>query len=658
MHRFQRLNHWLPVIVLGIVPLFFFPVTAGYYDLNKWSLLIVAALSTIIIAGIILATLNRISLHWSPLATALGLLLLAALASTFVISPNKSEALTTLFGAPLFGALFLLVIHMNIDHKFRALLTWFLSAGAGVAGLLSLYQAIGIGKALSVLPFLANPLWTPLGSSLALASFLVLTLPISVGLAIRHFRKKEEGEGAFAAGIILITVIGLAVTLWQISKQPVLILSQATGWSIFLEAIKNPLRLLFGVGPENYLSAFTAGRPMSLNNTDMWNARFVYSSSFILHSATTMGIAGIIGCIFFIRSMVLPVIAHGRLLTHLDTRVSLFLSLLVVFLLPPSLPVLVVIITIIIVSGPESQTKTVQFTGRHTWTGSGLAVGGILFALAGLFFLSRFYWSNIAYGRALLALDKNDGTTGYTFLIQAISADPQFSLLHSTMSQTALSMANAILTRTSDAKVPISESDKQLVSDLYQLAIREAKLAVKYAPTSVIAWENLVAIYRSFLGVAANADTWVIAALAQAIQLDPTNPSLMMQLGSIYLRTNRMDEAVTAFQQAIALKNDLANAHYNLAYVYRQKKEYGKAAMELRKTNQFVTSGSADQDRINAELSEVMSQLTKEEITAVSQAPLNTPPIKKEEILSPTSEFAPFPSPTISLPPDSQPPNQ
>ncbi len=649
---------YVPIITPGFLPLFFLPLTADYYDLNKWTLLILASLLTIVLAGIVLLSQNRFSLHWSPLATALGFLTLAAFFSTIVVSTNKSEALATPFGVPFFGALFILVIQTENNHKLQALLAWFLSAGAGVAGLLALYQAIGIGKALLALPFLANPLWTPVGSSLALASFLLLTLPISLGLAIRYFQKKEEGEGAFAAGITAITIVGLAVTLWQISKQPVTLLSQTSGWSIFLEAIKNPLHLFFGVGPENFLSAFTAGRPVALNNTDMWNVRFSSSSSFILHSATTMGIAGIIGCIFFIRSVVNPIISHGRFLTHLDTRIALFLSLLVLFLLPPSLPVFVVIIAIIIVAGLDSKSRTVQFANHHAWIGSGIAVGSMLFALAGLFFLSRFYLSNIAYGRALSALDKNDGTAAYTSLIQAVSTNPQSSDFHSTMSQTALSLANAILTRATDSKQPISESDKQLVSDFYQLSIREAKLAVKYAPTSVIVWENLATIYRSFLGVAANADTWAIAALAQAMQLDPTNPSLLMQLGSIYLRTNRMDEAISSFQQAIALKNDLANAHYNLAYAYRQKKEYGKAAMELRKTNQFVTSGSADQDRLNAELSEVMSKLTNEEITAVSKAPLEPQPTKKEEVLSPTSEFAPLPSPALTLPSGSQPPNQ
>lgn len=650
MHRFEKIIQWFPVIILGITPLFFLPITADYYDLNKWSLLVLSALIIILGYGIILLTHNRFIFRWSPLATALFFLMLASLVSTLVVSANKSEALTALIGVPFFASLFILVIRTDKNHKLQDFLTWFLSAGAGVVGLLAIYQALGFGKTLTTLSFLANPLWTPVGSSLALVSLLCISLPISAGLALRHFQKKEEGEGILAAGISVITTVGLFVTLWQISKQPVTLLSQSSGWAIFLEAIKNPIHLLFGVGPENFLSAFTAGRPMSLNNTDIWNIRFTSGSSFILHNTTTLGLTGIIGLLLLIRSMILPVITHGRRLTHLDHRLALLCSLLVLFILPPSIPVFV-IITVAILIAEESNTITIDLAKYTAWIGTGIAVICFLFSLAGLFFLSRFFVSNIAYGRALSFLNKNDGTAGYQALIRAVSTNKESPVFHSAMSKTALTLANTILTRASDSKLPISESDKQLVSDFYQLAIREAKLSVKYAPVSVIAWENLADTYRSFLGVAQNADTWTIAALAQAIQLDPTNPSLFMNLGSVYLRTNRMDEAVTAFQQAIALKNDLANAHYNLAYTYRQKNEYGKSAMELRKTNQFVTTGSLDQDRINAELSEVMSKLTNEEITRVSQAPLETQPvIKKEEILSPTSEFAPIPSPTTSLP--------
>ncbi len=650
MKAIQGILRFLPIIIMGVIPLFFLPISADYYDVNKWSLLVFAALIIFVAKGLETALHNRFSLHWSPLATALTVLAVASLLSTIIISTNKGEALSYPLGVPLFAALLLFVIATEKDHKEKTLLAWFLSAGAGVAALLALYGALGLGKTLSSVPFLANPLWTPLGSSIALISILLISLPVTVGILFRHLKKKEEGEPACAVVVAVVTSLGLVVTRWQMAKVPVQLLPHGAGWTIFLETIKNPLHLFFGVGPENFLSAFTAGRPVSLNTTDLWSVRFTAGSSFMLHVATTMGLAGILGLIFLVRSMILPILSPGRLLTHLDTRIALLLALLVLLLLPPSLPVLVTIVAVILLSNHNQRTIVIHSAKNNEWLRLVHAGGHILLALVGLFFLTRFYLAHIAFGNAVSSLDKNDGTATYTALIKAVSINPYPSVFHATLSQTSLSLAAAILNRASDAKQPLNDKDKQLVTDFYQQAIREAKFAVQRAPTSVLSWENLANIYRSFLGVAANSDQWTIAALSQAIQLDPTNPLLRVQLGNVYLRTNRTDQAVATFQSAVVLKDDLANAHYNLAFAYRQKKQYVQAAIEFRRTSRLVRPGSTDADRVNADVAETMSNLSTEEITSLSQTPAQSPTVSTEEILSPVVEFAPIPTPTLSLP--------
>ncbi len=633
MKKLEALTNWISIVVLGITPLFFLPTTSDYYDFNKWTLLAVSSAAILFLFGLRLAFSKNLELHWSPAATGLLALTVAASASTLTVSDNYAQGATHPLGIVTYMSLFLLTVSLSLtEKKQKMVLFWFLSAGAGVAGLVAVYTALG----------LANPLWSPLGSALGLLGFLMISLPLSIGHALRLFQKKEDTETIIAFGISIVTMMGIGVTLWQLTKEPIQILPFSANWSVFLESIKQPLHLAFGVGPQNFLAAYTAGRPEELNISPLWNARFTLGSSFLFHQATTVGVLGVIATALLLRSFILS-------RTYLDTRIALFLVFLALFFLPPSLPIIVVTVTVMLLA---SQTKVITFnlTKQREWIG--IVSGGLLIiaALVSGYLISRVYLADIAFGKAVGALSKNDGRTIYALLLTAINHNPTSARYHAALSQTSLLLASAILNRASDTKTALSDKDKQLVTDFYQQAIREAKIAINAAPTSVIMWENLASIYRGFLGIATNADAWTIAALNQTIALDPTNPLLRISTGNVYLRTNRIDEAIRLFQSAVALKDDLANAHYSLAFAYRAKKQYLQAAIEFRRTSQLVPPRSTDADRLTADIAEIMDKLSPEEITSLWQTPALSPTISTEEILSPVVEFQPIPAPKLNIP--------
>jgi tetratricopeptide (TPR) repeat protein len=652
MQKLEEITGWLAVVILGITPLFFFPLTTDYYDFNKWALVTLAGAATLFLFGLRLALTGKLEIHWSPLASGLLALAVSSLASTLIVSTNKTEAMIQPLGFVTYISLFLLTVSLSVtEKKYKTFLLWFLSAGAGVAGLVAIYGALGLGKAFNALPFLANPLWTPLGASIPLLAYLVILLPLTIGHAIRSFRQKEEVETTIAIGISIVTALGMAVSLWQLVKAPIQLLPLWANWSILAETIKQPLHAVFGVGPQNFLAAFTEGRPVTLNASAIWDARFTAGSSFLFHQATTLGILGAIATLFFFRSCVIPILRSARSLAHLDYSLALLLALLALLFLPPSLPICIASVAVILITTPHTKTFPLHLPKKQEWAGT--IAGGLLIiaALVGTYLLGRVYLAEISFGSALAALVKNDGTGTYQALLTTIARNPSSPRYHAALSQTSLSLAATILNRATDAKTALSDKDKQLVTDFYQQAIREAKVAINAAPKSVIMWENLANIYREFLGIATNADAWTIAALSRAIALDPTNPLLFMQMGSVYLRTNRLDEAISMFQSAVSLKNDLANAHYNLAFAYRQKKQYLRAAIEFRRASQLVRPGSTDADRVAADIAETMSSLSSEEITSLWQTPAQIPAVSTEEILSPVVEFSPIPTPTLTLSP-------
>jgi protein O-GlcNAc transferase len=67
------------------------------------------------------------------------------------------------------------------------------------------------------------------------------------------------------------------------------------------------------------------------------------------------------------------------------------------------------------------------------------------------------------------------------------------------------------------------------------------------------------------------------ASFQQAISLD-SNPEVHNNLGTLWKKQGRLDDAIRAYRQALAQSPGYANAHYNLGNAYRDQKEMESAA--------------------------------------------------------------------------------
>ena len=492
--------------------------------------------------------------------------------------------------------------------------------------------------------FVAGTAWTPVGTLVGLSALEIMLLPLAVSAVIAAFSHNREAEVIVNVIIALVMLGGLAAAL--INLVPNLasaFLPMSAAWAIALEEFKTPLYALLGVGSGNYLNAFTVGRPVGLNLGPLWNIRFVTGPSFLFEMLTALGVFGLAAFLLLLRSVLSALKAHS----DWGLKVSLVLAALLLMLVPPSLTFFLTALSLLLLA--ESTEK--KYPSRHLPSRNiSLAVGAVfaVAALASLYPLGRFYGGELAYYRSLLAMQKNNGTDTYNLEIRAITFNPNISTYHLGLSQTSLALSSAIVTQAGSgtSSATLSVQDRQLATQLISQAITEAKTATFLAPRSVVTWQNLAGVYESIAKVAQNADQWTIAAYQQAIQLDPSNPVLRLRLGSVYLSLNRLDEAAGQFLLAAQLKPDYANAHYNLAYVYRQEQKYLQAAAELTVTKNLVKAGSDDEQKVITELSEVKSHLTKAESSQLDQ--LNTPNTENSlsgnaaEILSP---IVPSPSP-------------
>jgi tetratricopeptide (TPR) repeat protein len=194
----------------------------------------------------------------------------------------------------------------------------------------------------------------------------------------------------------------------------------------------------------------------------------------------------------------------------------------------------------------------------------------------------------------------NKGTDTYNQQVKAIALNPWSDSYRVTFAQTNLALADSLAGQTN-----LTDQQRQAVVQLVQQSIREARNAVSLQPQRAANWENLSLIYRNLINFAQGSDQWAVVTQNQAIALDPVNPRLRLDLGGIYYALGNYQAAAQVFSQAVNLKPDYANAHYNLAQSLKQLKVDDQALAQLQLTASLVCSQdsqTADCQRVNAEI--------------------------------------------------------
>ena len=138
---------------------------------------------------------------------------------------------------------------------------------------------------------------------------------------------------------------------------------------------------------------------------------------------------------------------------------------------------------------------------------------------------------------------------------------------------------------------------------------------------------------------AQGSDNFAIQTYSQAIALDPVNPNLRIGLGGIYYALGRFDEAISAFQLATLAKPDLANAHYNLSAVLREKNEISKAIDEINIVLSLVKKDSNDYKIAQTELENLEKNRPSSAKATEGQGSLIPPTEAPQQIIKPPIEL-------------------
>jgi tetratricopeptide (TPR) repeat protein len=258
------------------------------------------------------------------------------------------------------------------------------------------------------------------------------------------------------------------------------------------------------------------------------------------------------------------------------------------------------------------------------------------------------------YHRKALVTASSNGAQTYADLQKAESLNPYVDLYRVDMSQTNFVLANAIASRAKPAAngkgLSLSDQDKQTIQTLLAQSINEARASVILNPRSARDWELVASIYQNISGVAQNALAFSLSAYGQAIQLDPLNPTLRLNVGGIYYMTKNYDNAIRFYTDAANLKPDYGNAYYNLSIAYRDK---GDITDALAVANQTVVLLQDNKTSVNyktavqllSELKSASASQQKAQSTATqSNSALQNPNLPKVSDLNNPPSVTPVPS--------------
>lgn len=615
--------------------IFFLPTTPDFFDWNKIALSVVVAVALLVIWVIVSVMRKTTRITLSPMLLPTVLFAATWIVSAVVSSTNKVEAFTgmTLLLASL-SAIFLTASHLVKTKSYETPML-FLGISGVILTFVSLLQAVGAGPSLLINSLLGVQLSNTIlfslsGSPLATISYLIV---LFIGTMVTVLSVKEmEKKATFAviSGVILAGLLLNGYFMLPGKVAAIQLLPPSISWSIALETLKTPRTALFGVGPESFVNAFTLFRPISYNFFQFWTARYSLATNVPLHILTSIGVLGLAAYVLFLVKTLRFILPFKKEVLPFSVMVLVLLALQ--FMLPFNvvntilLFVVLTFMTIILkTNGHESIADitmhlfAVKLVAPDRERKPGIenssailvyifsAVVVLLLGFGG-FLYGKVYASQIFFFKSILTAQKDDGLKTYEYQRQAIALNPYNMQLRRSFATT-----NFLLARSIAGKENPTDQDKTNISTLIQQSISEAKAAVSLDPQMTANWETLSYIYKNLIGTAQGADEWTVAAYVQAIQTDPTNPTLRWDLGGVYLSLNETDSAIQLFQQTISLKPDWANAYYNLGYAYLQKKDEKSALNAFTQALSLLGPNDEQREALQQEVEKLQKSVEAQE---------------------------------------------
>lgn len=480
--------------------------------------------------------------------------------------------------------------------------------------------------------------------------------------------------GAVLAFAALYFVVPQTKAILQSSYPKEILPSSRESWIVSSTTLRDfPI---FGSGVSTFYLNYPRYQTLSQNNTPTWNVNFDKPANELFNIISTLGIFGLLAYGFLITTIVklcirstkvndaykgLSIVIAATLITSLTTIVLTYASFQSVFITFVLLSLLTAE-SVINTNKSWSKSTTISIESKTQGAEGAIVESQMIYkqeilqyivslpivaaAVFGMYQIYLQYMPEFYIRKAIASASRQDVNNAYDFQVKAIATNAQRSQYHRLYANTNLTLAQSLA-----LKENLTDQEKTAAQNLLAQSLRNIKFATENLnPLDSANWETRARIYRFLMPAAKDADQFAVQAYNTAIQLDPTNPALRVELGGIYFGKEDYLSAGNLFKQAVNLKGDYANARYNLAHALFKLKAYADAKSELEIVQYQVPKDSPDYQLVTKDIEEVnrvMAQVagaqtaSKPSVETIEQAGQTQPAPAPQEPLTKPGEQAP-----------------
>lgn len=384
----------------------------------------------------------------------------------------------------------------------------------------------------------------------------------------------------FFAGAFVHTLLPAPLQVSQFEVRPSWQGTFAIGKEVFAE----PARVFFGSGPNTFTREWALYKPLSVNTTEFWNIDFYHGIGFIPTSFVTTGALGLIAwggiCISLMYMLWREIVRRsGVSLRQILLGAAIYLTVFHILYVPgPTLSLLTFILFGVLIA------ERSWGTGGRTWVlpFSWETVGGKMSVAIALFISVAVIIGGLQSVRALVS----DTLVNHAVVQYNESGDVEAS---------SRSISRAVNVYTNNDRAHragvelgiirltelISTNDVENANELQATltaTIEHGLRAVSIEDQNYLNWLTLARLYGELAGAGVQgAEENARNAYAEARRTNPTNP--LPYLGEAQLDVALGDDSAarTNLEEAIAIKPNMAAAHFLLSQVEARAGNFEKA---------------------------------------------------------------------------------
>ena len=350
---------------------------------------------------------------------------------------------------------------------------------------------------------------------------------------------------------------------------------------------------LLGSGPNTFANDWLIFKPVDINTTPFWEVSFPFGAGFIPTQIATTGILGsALWLAFFVSLLVLAITAMGRIPESRSLRFSLISTLLITlsiwigsFLYSPSAAMILIgfIFTGLFIALCKETGAASQYELKMKETSpmrfvSVIIIAAVAFGSVSLGWIGAKKAIAAYHFQHAFSIANTEGTSVQaieTELGKAIRFSP-VDIHYRALSRLNFSKAQAA----ANAATGTPETNRAIFEESLRVSIQAARAAIAANPAGYENWVALGTIYAALVpeplkleGAYENAKF----AYTEAAKRNPNNPHLFLLLADLESNNSNADAARSYLYNAIALKEDYAEAYLLLARLEMREKNIPEA---------------------------------------------------------------------------------